>query len=189
MKKWVDMLLPVIDNFIRSAEGNPDTKWWNQIANYVGGGSGPTFVSGWITVFMVFNNKGGWMGDSKVEYGLMETYTTQWTLVDTNDIPMGCVSCPLKINDNGTEYNTEIYAGHIVSKVINNNTTVIPQLDWCILVKDNGGFRGRQGEFNGRQGESNGRQGEFNERQKKQVPHGLFWKIRRLVQSWKIYRR
>ncbi|GAM21970.1 hypothetical protein SAMD00019534_051450 [Acytostelium subglobosum LB1] len=136
MKKWVDMLLPVLDNMIKSANGKPDTKWWNQIANYVGGGSGPTWVSGWIGVFMVFNDEGKWQGDMKKVQFWNQEIKSEWPLVDTSDIPKGYVSCPLKIDDNGTMYDTEIYAGHLVSKLINDNTTIVPQLDWCILVKD-----------------------------------------------------
>ncbi len=40
MKKWSNMLLPVLDQFVATSEGRVDKAWWNQIANYVGGGSG-----------------------------------------------------------------------------------------------------------------------------------------------------
>ncbi|GAM17474.1 hypothetical protein SAMD00019534_006490, partial [Acytostelium subglobosum LB1] len=135
MRKWVDLLLPVLDQMARSAgEGaTPDTAWWNRIASYVGGGSGPTWVSGWISVFMVFSAEGKWMGDTKKIKTVRTDLESEWPLIDTNDIPRGFISCPLKIDDNGTIYNTDIYAGHIVAKLVDHKLE--PQLDWCILLK------------------------------------------------------
>ncbi|GAM23396.1 hypothetical protein SAMD00019534_065710 [Acytostelium subglobosum LB1] len=65
MSRWLDILLPVLDNLVMSAEGKPDTDWWNRIANKVGRGSGVSNLSGWITTFIPFTNKGKWNADKK----------------------------------------------------------------------------------------------------------------------------
>ncbi|GAM25779.1 hypothetical protein SAMD00019534_089540 [Acytostelium subglobosum LB1] len=138
MKRWVDMLLPVLDHMVRSAEGNPDVAWWNRIAHKREGGSGPTWLSGWITTFMAFDEDGKWQADvPKVTVPFGEEpgeFDSPWPIIDSQHIPRGFVSCPLKIDDNGTVYDTDIYSGHIVSKLINNQTTIVPQLDWCLLL-------------------------------------------------------
>ncbi|GAM23296.1 hypothetical protein SAMD00019534_064710, partial [Acytostelium subglobosum LB1] len=140
MSKWLDMLLPVLDNLVMSAEGKPDTVWWNRIANKVGRGSGVSNLSGWITTFIPFTNKGVWNGDHKhyQNFGIdCPKVATTWPVIDTANIPCGYLTCPLTVQDKpgSIPYETDIYAGHIVSKLTNDNNTIIPQLDWCILLK------------------------------------------------------
>ena len=62
---WYHLLLPVISRFVGAfdnldAEENLD--FWQKVAHYQGGGSGPTWLSGWINAFCVFSEKGKWMG-------------------------------------------------------------------------------------------------------------------------------
>eukprot|EP01133_Synstelium_polycarpum_P012346 gene12346-14478_t len=133
MAKWAEMLDPVLDQFIATASHQPDVAWWNRIANHVGGGSGPTWISGWITVFAVFTEKGEWVGDKKETRSMRGQIKSEWPLVDTQKIPCGSLSCPVTVDDNGKLYSTELFAGHIGVKVI-NQTTLSPQLDWCLVL-------------------------------------------------------
>eukprot|EP01112_Ceratiomyxa_fruticulosa_P009469 TRINITY_DN2465_c0_g2_i2.p1 TRINITY_DN2465_c0_g2~~TRINITY_DN2465_c0_g2_i2.p1 ORF type:complete len:348 (+),score=58.04 TRINITY_DN2465_c0_g2_i2:176-1219(+) len=126
MFMWREMLLPVLDQFINTASGNCDKEWWNRIANKQGGGSGPRFLSGWVTVFCVFSDEKKWMGDDRGD----------WICVNINDIPKGYLSVPVKVDDNGTEYRTQMFAGHIVARTADEGTTLIPQLDWCMLIPE-----------------------------------------------------
>ncbi|KFH42015.1 hypothetical protein ACRE_072780 [Hapsidospora chrysogenum ATCC 11550] len=51
----------VLDNFIRSFDDPKSEQvrqFWSKIANHVGGGSGPTYMSGWITAFCFWNGEG-----------------------------------------------------------------------------------------------------------------------------------
>ena len=63
--KWVDMLEKIVSQFVSIIDGTPDLSFWSRICNNEGGGSGPSYISGWITAFCVFNDKGEWMGDRK----------------------------------------------------------------------------------------------------------------------------
>lgn len=62
---WYHLLRPIISMFV-SAYDDPDAQanldFWQKVAHRTGGGSGPTFLSGWITAFCVFDEKGNWIG-------------------------------------------------------------------------------------------------------------------------------
>ena len=66
MKKWYKMLRPILKNFTESVKGNPDIEWWSRVCNKVGNGSGPRYLSGWITAFCVFNDRLKWVGENSV---------------------------------------------------------------------------------------------------------------------------
>lgn len=137
LKKWNAMLLPVLDQFIKSSKGDADKDWWNKIVNHVGGGSGPTWLSGWITVFCVFNDSGKWVGDAHSCSSYMgDSWSSEWIYIDTNDIPSGYVRVPVTVDDNGVEYKTTMYAGHLGVEFKDDNT-IVPRLDWAIVVEKN----------------------------------------------------
>merc|ERR1711879_868203 len=60
---WHAMLVPVLDQLVNSAEGKPDLHFWDRVCCHKGGGSGPRYLSGWVTVFTVFTAKGEWQAD------------------------------------------------------------------------------------------------------------------------------
>ncbi|KAK5580419.1 hypothetical protein RB653_000436 [Dictyostelium firmibasis] len=134
METWSKMLHPIIDKIIESVNGTPDTKWWNRIANTVGGGSGPTYLTGWITAFCLFNNEGEWMGNNNKRRGRGDIEETEWIFVNTDKIPKGFLFVPVLIDDNGKEYNTEFFAGHMCVSTSNDSKTIHPNIDWCILL-------------------------------------------------------
>jgi|SRR3989344_2254215 len=136
MHKWSLMLLPVLQKFIDSVAGKPDLKWWNQIANHVGGGSGPSYYSGWITVFSVFNNNGEWAGDKKAFTDWCGNYfSSEWLLIDTEDITSSEITVNVTVDDNGKEYKTVFTAGVGGFTVMEDNA-VMPVSSWNLsLVK------------------------------------------------------
>ncbi|KYR01706.1 hypothetical protein DLAC_01715 [Tieghemostelium lacteum] len=135
MKKWVLMLNPVLQQFIQTAQGRPNTEWWNRISNYISGGSGPTWLNGWITCFCVFDHKGTWIGDTKsIITDEDEYYHTEWLFIDTQNIPPGYLTVPLKVVDNQIPFQTRLYAGHLTSDI--NQSTITPRLDWFIILEN-----------------------------------------------------
>ncbi|KYQ91414.1 hypothetical protein DLAC_11716 [Tieghemostelium lacteum] len=129
------MLLPVLDQLIQSSTGKVDTNWWNRICHYIGGGSGPTWLSGWATVFTIFNDKSEWVGECKLveSYNINGSEITDWLFIETKDLPNGYVSVPVIIDDNGKQYKTTLYAGHITSNI--QSSTISPRLDWLLTLK------------------------------------------------------
>eukprot|EP01133_Synstelium_polycarpum_P012347 gene12347-14479_t len=151
MTKWLDMLSPVLDQFIATASQCPDPLWWNRIVKNIGGESGKHLISGWITVFTVFTEDGQWIGDKKtytldddcsvefIDGQEPEEIVSEWPVLDLEseecNIPSGYLSVPITIHDDGEKYDTQLYAGHIGIR-LPNKTTISPQLDWCLHLTD-----------------------------------------------------
>lgn len=49
---WLDALLPHLQQFKASAEGNPNIDWWQKICHEVGGGSDISMLAGWLADFI-----------------------------------------------------------------------------------------------------------------------------------------
>ncbi|KAJ7209142.1 hypothetical protein GGX14DRAFT_453204 [Mycena pura] len=130
---WYHLLFPVISHFV-SAFDAPDASanvtFWQKVAHFESGGSGPSYYSGWICAFCVFNEEGKWIGLPLVQeheapqssvapeelpakefwaqYLRSNTLTpllagsdTPFHLVDCINIPSGYVEVPVKLNDKG----------------------------------------------------------------------------------------
>ncbi|EFA76427.1 hypothetical protein PPL_10192 [Heterostelium album PN500] len=135
MSKWSAMLLPVLDKFIESVQKKPDLNWWNRIADHVSGGSGSTWLSGWITVFTVFSIDGKWYGDDKHQSCWSgQDFHTEWALVETNDVATGFVEVEVIIVNNLIEHNAKLIGGHYTAKIYDNNQTLVPQLNWFMAT-------------------------------------------------------
>lgn len=135
LAQWSLVLALVLDEFVNAYQGNADTEFWNRIAHIKSGGSGPSYLEGWILAFIPF-------GDTTGEYKLnpLEAIvkTNSFGRINTNDIPSSTVEFPVTINDNGQIYETVFYAGSIASaftqdKENNDNVKIEPSLDWAII--------------------------------------------------------
>ncbi|KAF8950866.1 hypothetical protein BGZ46_004306, partial [Entomortierella lignicola] len=127
------------------------------------GGSGPTYLGGWITAFCAFDGNGKWVGRPLTEKegalsavdifgantsndledtGLVLDYSCYHSVV-TKDIPHGYVQVNILIDDNGTEIPAKMTAGHIGMQVsstddagngIKQRNTVKPSSGWWIFI-------------------------------------------------------
>lgn len=114
--EFAGRLKTVLGYFIRTFDEPDDAQvieFWSKIASHKSGGSGPTFLSGWITAFCYWSPEGtrptaSGMGS---EDAICRIDDTTFVPVDTDEIPSGYVSVPVKVKDNGVEYKTEMLAG------------------------------------------------------------------------------
>ncbi|KAJ7285314.1 hypothetical protein C8J57DRAFT_1671875 [Mycena rebaudengoi] len=64
---WYHLSRPVISRFVSAfdfPQSPENVDFWQRVAKHEPGGSGrPSFYSGWITAFCVFNEKGNWIGN------------------------------------------------------------------------------------------------------------------------------
>lgn len=126
MKKWRALLAPVLDHFVKSANGKPNIDFWDTVCSHSGGGSGPSYLSGWITVFACFKASGEWQGDLPSK--------AKWPEIETGSLPGGGVSVPVLVDDNGRQYDTQMVAGQFGYEMVGKTAddTVRSRTDWCI---------------------------------------------------------
>lgn len=136
---WYEVLVPILDEFIKTYQGQVNKDFWNRICHKEGGGSGPSYLSGWIIAFIPFNKKGKYILNplSKIEkyalnpLGLISTHN--YGRINTKDIPQCAVEVPLEINDNGTSYKMSLYAGSILSSYNDQTNQIQPSFDWALI--------------------------------------------------------
>eukprot|EP01012_Entosiphon_sulcatum_P031450 TRINITY_DN3973_c0_g1_i5.p2 TRINITY_DN3973_c0_g1~~TRINITY_DN3973_c0_g1_i5.p2 ORF type:complete len:373 (+),score=64.72 TRINITY_DN3973_c0_g1_i5:36-1121(+) len=66
---WFDRLLPQLRKIVDSARGSPDGDWWNRAFSRIGGGSGASYMCGWVTDFIPFTCNGQIWEPAKIERG------------------------------------------------------------------------------------------------------------------------
>ena len=133
MVKWHSVLMPILDQFISTYNGKPDEDFWQRICHYSGGGSGPSYLSGWILAFIPFIDYKG----QKDYYHLNSVEeianTAKYGKLDTSDIPSCTVEVNVEVDDNGREYKTILYAGAIVASYDKDKNQIKPSIDWALI--------------------------------------------------------
>ncbi|KAF9203569.1 hypothetical protein BGZ59_001540 [Podila verticillata] len=130
--QWRNLLKVVLTGFVETFN-NPDSKetkdFWMRISQRQFGGSGPSYISGWITAFCFFSSEGVslYRNNGGVKLG-----DTAFHRVQTDDIPVGYADVPVLLSDNGIETKAVMVAGLVGSRVTGNHDTVQPQPAWWI---------------------------------------------------------
>ncbi|KAF8697075.1 hypothetical protein AX14_001469 [Amanita brunnescens Koide BX004] len=111
-------------------------------------GSGPTYLSGWITAFCFFSEKG-----TRIQ--AQEVYSTSDQLVldgvpypkiDNQDIPIGFAEVDVELDDNGQKFDTTLVAGSVGSQICvgtdSVRDTIRPLPAWWYVIMEE--VKGRQ---------------------------------------------
>jgi hypothetical protein len=112
-EQFARLLSPVLDYFIRTFEDADDPKvvdFWSKIADRHSNGSGPSYLSGWITAFCFWDPEGKSLYRDNSEHGC-NLDGTSFHRVNTDDIPNAYVTVPVVVDDNGIEVKTRMVAG------------------------------------------------------------------------------
>lgn len=146
--RWYSLLKPVMTRFVAGFD-SPDSEetkqFWQQIAHCSVEGSGSAYLSGWITAFCFWGCKRVGGGPNLLLDGV------RYHEIELGDIPADFASVPLKVDDNGFDYQTTMVAGSVgvrvtssgelstsVSKGGNDDVvhdTVQPESGWWIFKK------------------------------------------------------
>ncbi|KAF9314568.1 hypothetical protein BG003_004050 [Podila horticola] len=135
--QWYNLLKPVVTGFIETFN-NPnaaDTNdFWQRIAHQSRGGSGPTYLSGWITAFCFFDSDGDslYNGGNNRNGSPLTLGGATFHHVNINKIPAAYAEVPVLLDDDGTEFKTVMVAGLVGMRVSGNNDTIQPQPAWWI---------------------------------------------------------
>jgi xanthine/CO dehydrogenase XdhC/CoxF family maturation factor len=112
-EQFARLLSPVLDYFIRTFEDADDPKvvdFWSKIADRHSNGSGPSYLSGWITAFCFWDPEGKSLYRDNSGDGC-NLDGTSFHRVNTDDIPNAYVTVPVVVDDNGIEVKTRMVAG------------------------------------------------------------------------------
>lgn len=133
IKEWYSLLAPIFDEMVNSSEGNHNLDFWSKSCHYISGGSGPSYISGWISSFSVFNKEGKWQGSKRSVNRFSQNHESKWPIIETSDITQGYVTVPVNINDNGKMYKTMMFAGSFTSTIVNEHT-LKPGSVWALSL-------------------------------------------------------
>ena len=160
------LLKPVISRFVKSfnePESEDTISFWQRIAHFQARGSGPSYYSGWITAFCFWDEKGKSMfslfGQKKAEEKKNEPGNDAWTekkhlsldgvqyhRIESDEVPPGYTSVPVKVVDNGNEFDALMVAGSVGIKASSSESggkggeldTMSPESGWWIFEKKSG---------------------------------------------------
>lgn len=147
---WAALLRPIFRRFIRAFDGKPDVDFWGRVCHYSYNGSGPTYLSGWITAFCVWNDEGKWQGPPPAGHGAHQNFEAtrqrlnglsldgiDYPIIDSQDVPIGFCEVDVKVNDNGEELECMMVSGHVASLVEGEKRdTIRPLPAWFMFVKE-----------------------------------------------------
>lgn len=136
--RFASLLEPVLKRFVASFDDPTSPvlrEFWNQCAHHVGGGSGPTYLSGWVTAFCFWDEEGTCL-DNPERDGNAVLDGVEFHIVDTDKIPAGYSSVPVKLDDNGREYDTNMLAGMVgIHAGSEGLDTIQPVSGWWMYEK------------------------------------------------------
>lgn len=108
MTRWINLLRPVLTEFLKSFRGQVSVDWWDQVCIYSKPRSGPKLLSGWISVFCVFDEEGTWTDEASAFFN-----PGPWPVINTNKIPSGVCRVPVLIEEQGQMMPCTFTAGHV----------------------------------------------------------------------------
>jgi hypothetical protein len=160
---WSRVLGVVLIHFIDSFD-NPNSSatrdFWQKIAHYSGGGSGPRYWSGWITAFCFWDENGKSLrpdatkGKNSVASGFWRRHLTsdaaaltldgeEFHKVDSNDLPPAWVTVPITVDEFGIEFKARMVAGCVGYSVQQSGQklesggvgldTISPEVGWWMF--------------------------------------------------------
>jgi hypothetical protein len=127
---FASLLKPILEHFVACFDDSKSEAvldFWGTCAHKISGGSGPTYLSGWVTAFCFWDENGKCLYPmDKPPFGPPDEQDERssrragcelngvlYHRLDTNKMPSSVASVPVKVNDNGTEYDTKMVAGLI----------------------------------------------------------------------------
>lgn len=150
-RAFTRLLRPIIREFMATfdavAAGKvPNLDFWGKICHENKMGSGPPYLSGWLTAFCVWDADGKWQGPGlnvgplkpeKEEQAADNAFDASiYGEVSMEDIPVGFADVPVKLNDNGLGLSCMMVAGHVGARLSGTGgakDTLQPEPHWFMF--------------------------------------------------------
>lgn len=143
VEKFVSKIRPIIKKFVAAFNEGPnsvDEDFWSHICSHRSLGSGQEEISGWITAFCVWDQKGKWQGDLKAFKYVLEGQT--YPVLSGRCIPSGWCEVDVVVKDFSGDHDCTLLAGLVGSRVSTShganslqNDTLQPEPHWFIFEK------------------------------------------------------
>lgn len=152
-RAFTSLLRPIIKQFIATFDAiaagrEPNMDFWGKICHEENMGSGPRYLSGWLTAFCVWNADGKWQGPKDILTANAATLEAMkatdistfdasvYGQISMNKIPVGFAEVPVKLDDNGLELSCMMVAGHVGARMIGSgeiHDTLQPEPHWFMF--------------------------------------------------------
>ncbi|KKK23227.1 hypothetical protein ARAM_007244 [Aspergillus rambellii] len=127
-RRWYEKLRPVLDSFVNTfihPESDAVRDFWQSICD-IKGESGSSTFSGWITTFCFWDENGVCLHDTK---------PGETTELGLDEMPVGFVKLPARLEYSRITVETEILAGSVAVRASKQSTqgqldTVQPECGW-----------------------------------------------------------
>ncbi|KDR78613.1 hypothetical protein GALMADRAFT_63677 [Galerina marginata CBS 339.88] len=143
---WASLLRPILRRFVSAFDGEPDLDFWGKVCHFNSGGSGPTWLSGWITAFCVWTSEGKWQGPPLSESSKSWTPSgsfklnlddAAYAIIDSSEVPPGFCEVDVELNDNGQIFECMMVSGHLANQVDGEKRdTLKPLPTWFMFIKE-----------------------------------------------------
>ncbi|KAF8966098.1 hypothetical protein BDZ97DRAFT_1809483 [Flammula alnicola] len=143
---WATLLRPILTRFVKAFDGEPDLDFWGRVCHYHSGGSGPTYLSGWVTAFCVWSNTGEWQGPSLTGAQVTRNWLNiprltldgvEYSIIDSKDVPTGFCEVDVKLDDNGQVFDCMMVSGHLATIIEGEmKDSVRPLPSWFMFIKE-----------------------------------------------------
>ncbi|KAL8644588.1 MAG: hypothetical protein Q9210_007179 [Variospora velana] len=156
--QFYTLLRPVVSRFVESFNSptsDATVAFWQRIAHYDDGGSGPTYYSGWITAFCFWNAEGKSMFHTFHHADRIDASSWErahelklddaiYHWIESEDVPPGYTSVPVTVDDNGNVFLATMIAGSVGTRYTSSQgaehdmDTIQPESGWWMFEKKSG---------------------------------------------------
>ncbi|KAF8803973.1 hypothetical protein BYT27DRAFT_7225460 [Phlegmacium glaucopus] len=134
-KAWAALLRPILTRFVAAFDGEPDIDFWSRVCHYHPQGSGPTYLSGWITAFCVWSSVGKWQGHCTSDSLVLDEVS--YPVIKSQDVPMGFCEVDVKLIDNEVTFQCMMVSGHLALSIEGEKKDSIrPLPSWFMFIKE-----------------------------------------------------
>jgi Domain of unknown function (DUF4419) len=129
---WVDALIPILEQFILTAQGTPNRDFWRSMYKY-DDDSGDAIVTGWITRFFPYLNE-----ERSVPVSIRQQQFYQDREIQISSFPSGLAKAPFVWKYLDTNYPMEFIGGFMGVKQDRHSLFLRPEIGWVVReVKTN----------------------------------------------------